>query len=530
MTKRERAAGLIENFPDLRQEDVDRCMERMPHHILFRHDRSEGRCNYCGNIIADFRYLAGLVHGVKTHCPECGEEGFALCDCYNYSGTVDRGSRNFVIFAKGEGDICYAHCIRIRIRLDREIGGYAVEDYYYTETQRYIFTQGLAYRYGREKYGYHDPRLNRAVFRYSPWTYREKYTEPTWDEPGFHRTYGYIPLNDDEVGGTCLQYAQLDSFDRIALFKYIKFYLKHPNVEHLIKQGFADKVQSWFGAYAPPIPDWIDWKQSDVRKMLGMNAAELRSIRERKIDMGDYHRIRQNLPYLSMEECFTYLPIIRNYWGYLSIYEEPEQRRILKYLRRQNARYAAGNTFVSIGDYHDYMHECRELRYDWDDREIRFPRCLAAAHTRTSEAVHAIRAEQRRLDAVRAAERQKAAAEQANRFREQLGFDNGNLSVCVPASAAAIVDEGKALHHCVGGYAARHVTGALHILFIRRDSARDKPYFTMEVSTEGVVIQVRGLRNCDPPEEVRQLVESYKDYIRPLFAKQRKTERVRVSA
>ena len=34
--------------------------------------------------------------------------------------------------------------------------------------------------------------------------------------------------------------------------------------------------------------------------------------------------------------------------------------------------------------------------------------------------------------------------------------------------------------------------------------------------------EVRGLRNCDPPEEVRQLVESYKDYIRPLFAKQRK--------
>lgn len=533
MAKKERAAALIKDFPDLRQEDIDRCMAQMPHHILFRNDRSKCRCNYCGKVITldeAPEYLAGLVHDTKTRCPECGEEGYALCDCYNYSNTVERGSRNFVIFAKGEDGICYAHCIRIRIRLERKIGGFAFEDYYYTETQRYIFTQGLAYRYGREKHGYFDPKLNRTVTRYTPWTYREKYTEPTWDDPGYYHHRGYCPLNDDELEGTCLQYAQLDKLDQISMFLYIRFYLKHPNVEHLIKQGFSGKVKSWFGACQSLIPDWIDWKQSDIRKMLGMNAAELRALRERKVDLDDYHHIRENLPFLTMEECFTYLPIIRNYWGYLSIYEEPEQRKILKYLRKQNARYAAGNRLVTIGDYYDYMHECRELRYEWDDREIRFPRCLAEAHTRTSDAVAAVRREQRICEAAHAAQQQRIASEKAARFREHLGFSDGKLSVCVPASAAAIVDEGRALHHCVGGYAGRHAEGKLHILFIRRNSAPDKPYFTMEVNTDGMVIQVRGLRNCDPPVEVRQLVERYKHYILPLFRKQRKaeTERIRV--
>lgn len=535
MTKKERAAELIKAFPELRQEDIDRCMSMMPHYILFRHDRSECRCNYCGNTITEEKnpiYLAGLTHDTKTHCPECGEEGFALCDCYNYSNAIERGARNFAIFVKGEGDICYAHCIRICIRLDRKIGGFAVEDYSYTETQRYIFTNGFAYRFGREERGYFDPKLNRAISRYTPWTYREKYTEPTWDQFGFCKDRGYCPVNDDDLGGTCLQYAQLDQFDGIALFRYIQFYLKHPNVEHLIKQGFEKKVAGWFTGYSTSIPDWIDWKQSDIRKMLGMNKCELRQIRERQIDMDDYHRIRVNLPHLTMEECFTCLPVIRNYWGYLSYYDEPQQREILKYLRKQNARYSVKNgtiteRFMTIGDYRDYLRECRDMGYDLHDREIRFPRCLAEAHTRTSDAVYAILREQQQREEARRAEERRLASQEAVLLREKLGFDNGELSICVPASAVEIVDEGKALHHCVGGYAARHAEGKLHILFIRKNDTLDEPYFTMEVSTEGNVIQVRGLRNCDPPEDVKELVKSYQNYIAPLFAKRQK---VRVSA
>lgn len=96
MTKRERAAALIKNFPDLRQEDIARCMAQMPHHILFRHDRSECRCNYCGSTLTaqtHFEYLSELAHDTKTCCPECGAEGYALCDSYNYSNTVGRGAK-----------------------------------------------------------------------------------------------------------------------------------------------------------------------------------------------------------------------------------------------------------------------------------------------------------------------------------------------------------------------------------------------------------------------------------------------------
>ncbi|MDE5564286.1 MAG: PcfJ domain-containing protein, partial [Oscillospiraceae bacterium] len=150
--------------------------------------------------------------------------------------------------------------------------------------------------------------------------------------------------------------------------------------------------------------------------------------------------------------------------------------------------------------------------------------------SRTSDAIYAIRREAQQREEARRAEERRLASQEAIQLREKLGFDNGKLSICVPASAVAIVDEGKALHHCVGGYASRHAEGKLHILFIRKDSDPDKPYFTMELSTNGNVIQVRGLKNCDPPEDVKILVEDYKKYIRPLFAKRHKKEKVRISA
>ena len=534
MTKKERAAALIKDFPDLRQDDVDRCMAKMPHHILFRHDRSECRCNYCGKVITmdeNPDYLLLLNHDTKTTCPACGKEGYAVCDCYNYSNTVERGAGNFAIFRKGEGDICYVYCIRIQIRLDREIGGFAAEDYSFTETQRYIFTQGFAYRYGREQYGYFDPKQNRAVYQYTPWEYRTRYTEPTWNQTGFCTDKQYRPVGDDDLDGTCLQYAMLDKFEGIALFQYIQFYLKHPNVEYLVKLGFQKTVAGWFTGYCTSMPDWIDWKQNDVRKMLGVNAYELRRIREQSIDITDYHTMREMCPFLSVEECFIYMNIVRYNYGYLSIFDDDKRRReMLRYIRRQNEKYAVDKGFMTLREYRDYFSECRQLQYDWNDRTIRFPRCLADAHARTSDALATLRYEELRREKLRKDAEARRKFKESTKKRRRLGYEKDGLMIRIPAALHEIVDEGRALHHCVGGYASRHAEGKLHILFIRKAADPDTPYFTMELSTVGEVVQVRGLRNCDPPKAVKAFVEEYKKYILPLFAKRQEREKVRITA
>ena len=85
-----------------------------------------------------------------------------------------------------------------------------------------------------------------------------------------------------------------------------------------------------------------------------------------------------------------------------------------------------------------------------------------------------------------------------------------------------IVEEGSLLHHCVGGYAERHAHGKLHILFIRAADKPDVPYYTMELSVSGDIVQVRGLRNRDMTRKVKDFVEQYKKYIAEIFIKKEK--------
>ena len=68
----------------------------------------------------------------------------------------------------------------------------------------------------------------------------------------------------------------------------------------------------------------------------------------------------------------------------------------------------------------------------------------------------------------------------------------------VPLSSAEIVQEGKTLRHCVGGYAARHIEGSCTILFIRRARTPMRSFLTVELYEERgrwKIRQVHGYKN-----------------------------------
>ena len=78
---------------------------------------------------------------------------------------------------------------------------------------------------------------------------------------------------------------------------------------------------------------------------------------------------------------------------------------------------------------------------------------------------------------------------------ENCGMDMENPLILMPRDLAdEIVDEGKALKHCVGGYADRHVNGRTVILFLRRRDRPHTPLATIEMNGNRIV-QVHGYRN-----------------------------------
>jgi len=68
------------------------------------------------------------------------------------------------------------------------------------------------------------------------------------------------------------------------------------------------------------------------------------------------------------------------------------------------------------------------------------------------------------------------------------------------------VREGKTLHHCVGGYAARHIEGKTTILFLRHEKRPERPWMTIELTGKDTIRQIHGYKNesynhAQDPEE-----------------------------
>lgn len=79
-------------------------------------------------------------------------------------------------------------------------------------------------------------------------------------------------------------------------------------------------------------------------------------------------------------------------------------------------------------------------------------------------------------------------------FRKTLEFEDKDYLIRLPVNKNEIVKEGMELHHCVGGYAERHEAGDTTIMFLRKKSEPDKPFYTIEVGIEVLTDTVSKLR------------------------------------
>ena len=520
MRKAEKAKLLLAQFPEVPEEIMQQLRSQVGHYLLY--NKHTAVCTHCGYSFQGDNSL--LNHGQPIECGKCGRKLTAMRKHCRYAGYIDRNARNFAVFQVKDG-VCYVNCIRMYHNLENKGSG-AESVFYWLEDQRYAFADGIAYRFGRDVFWAMDKDDRYQMVR-SDWKLRSRYTEPVMDPATRGYSYAdnsYIAIQLEHLrnSGTCLQYAEADRFVGNQLFTYLQFYLKHPNVEYLMKIGLEQWVSSWFQTYCY-VPDWIDWKQNDVRKMLGMNSYELREIRARQISIADYHRMKTEFPAFTTEECLRYVGIANSRYGTLDMHAKTlkAKRELLRYLYKQNERYAAAQATMNISDYDDYIKECKELHHDLKEPTVLFPRCLAEAHQRTSHQLYLLQ-EERRTEQQRKRKEQLTAleAKQSKKLlhlREQLAYRLGDLMICVPKTFSEIITEGATLNHCVGGYAERHAEGKLHILFIRTAEKPDVPFYTMELSADGQIRQVRGRKNAAPTPAVQALVDAYTAYLQGIF-------------
>lgn len=90
----------------------------------------------------------------------------------------------------------------------------------------------------------------------------------------------------------------------------------------------------------------------------------------------------------------------------------------------------------------------------------------------------------------------KAFKEQLNKVKK-LVYENKEDEFCVviPEEPGDLAKEGLELRHCVKSYIDRVANGNTNIVFIRKKTDKEKPFFTVEVSNEKSIEQVHGFGN-----------------------------------
>ena len=74
-------------------------------------------------------------------------------------------------------------------------------------------------------------------------------------------------------------------------------------------------------------------------------------------------------------------------------------------------------------------------------------------------------------------------------------YEDEKFCIRVPHELSEITKEGICLHHCVKNYVDSHAQGGTNILFLRRKGAENVPFYTIEISNEGRVVQIHGSYN-----------------------------------
>ena len=330
----------------------------------------------------------------------------------------------------------------------------------------------------------------------------------------------YWPIGIENMAESSLRYCQYDGwFDRefgvlpgdlewaeapfrIAhLVRYLAEYTRRPQMEFLVKLDFH-RVVSDLILHGKPHRDILDWNAGDPAGFFRLSRADFRLFKDIRCDFEELKGFRALRQQGLVRDLAEFVRLSKS-WGNDfcrvragACLARVSLERAVRYLKSFD-----GNAAVAAQLWVDYLDAAVKLKYDLSRDDVRMPKDLAERHDLAAASL-------------RTAEDEKAMRKYRARYRrlvEQFAFTADGLSVVVPGDVQDIVREGRVLRHCVGGYAERHVNGAVAILFLRMESAPGVPYVTIELSTENNcrelrIRQIHGYRNDrdggPPPERV----------------------------
>lgn len=456
-------------------------------------------CTHCKEEYEIDKYLSDTIfpHNNTCQCPKCRSRCIAKHTRYRRSGLID--SAAFITYDKS--------------KIDPEVivakGHFAIRDYTgdykkvetkYKNLSRYVFTIGNSYML-TENY-------------YQGWFIRDNCCSYK-DGYGNYKSYIDKESITRAVRNTKFRYSPYKNFmetrnhhdEDMTLFFYK--YSKYPIVEKLMKSGF--EIIAKYIVTGCSLERSVNYKQQDIFKFLGLNRAQIKEIKESEVEFSP-----------SFLRMYKYVKKEKLGWDMSRIKEKKYRvetlnkikkfagiNKTLAYFEKQDK--GKGSHITMYTTWFDYLNDCEKLELNLSDQSILFPKSLYKAHQNTIKQIKYVE--------------DKALNEKIEKLapkREKLKYEYNGLIIRPALDSAELIFEGRTLKHCVGGYAINYAENKTNILFIRKENEIEIPYFTVEVSSKGEVIQVRGNKNCSPDEDVEKFMEKYKKEVLEKLAKKKK--------
>lgn len=505
--KRRRIDEMMGRIPCV-PDEMERWLEDeiFPERYLFikkGKKRTDFFCTACGG--QSWR-KKGWKHGEDTICPKCGTSVKA------YSRKQERTEKAPVVLLQTFGEEWVER--QFRAVCTWKTGEIKKIELY--EELRAIIPKGECW--GKVWYGINNDA--------------DEFAQDFWDKnpisKQFRSSYLY-PGNLAEV----LPYGELQNsgLDLLAkqgvklnVNKYITTFHQRTWMEYLAKAGLsrlvADVVEKygWWGnpnairtnAASVKAALKLDGNRTNRMKQLngGLNTLEWLQYEAESEASGKRIKISQeSLEYLNKKnvEKGNCEEILK---------ELGSVNRMVNYMKKQRI---SPRTLTQT--WRDYLRMARDEGMDTTDDIVRLPKDLKARHDQLVDLRNA------RQNAERMEKEKKKYAVLDKRIREHLPevkryFWEDDTYMIIPAGKCQeLMEEGRALHHCVGSsdtYMEKMAGGKSWILFLRKKAELKKPYYTIEIRMEDdKVLQYYSEFDRKPDSaKISKVLDRYKKSIR----------------
>ena len=535
MIRTEGAKQLLDERPKIPEKYFELANRQLFAHFIFEERDYElpyfsYRCSHCGAEWEDARNLARAdydeivrgKHNSEVFCPHCGvvAEKKIISRCGQMLNLNQWRDALFIV-RQSENRV---YGIRGSLARYFTNGYWKVNELFFIPETIHVWTPGKAVAFLSESV--YDPKER----DYYSIRFREA-ADPDviGNRHGSVCDATYV-IGAEQLDDTFLKYCGLKKVlnatkDPDVLFRYdeavrwLTAYVRNPSIEFLTK--FPELTQIIYATISvgKRMSELFNWRAKTPDKFFRMSKAEVKWLinpKSVKHDLIERLRFRidlkKNYPNITLPESddlYTKnggkdLDRLLNLISRLAGIMSPKQ--IENYIIRQYAnfadRYIGRHNYVET-IWRDYLDMAVKLNFDMKDRVVLMPKNLREAHDRAVGLTSLIKA--------------REIAESSKKRKKLLNtlynWSDGEILIRPPKDAAEIVAEGQILHHCVGGYAARHNDGKTTILFVRRCSAPDVPLYTMELDAIKLweLKQIHGFINCDPDKDTMDKINAWLD-------------------